>query len=468
MAGFLSSCAARFSAFTDWAARKFGTQALAEGDVAPEKSYSGELGVGPLIWTGSLIVLAFFGVLGGWAGLAPIQSAAIAQGVVSVDTNRKTIQHLEGGIVGAIHVRDGDIVSKGQVLVTLDKTKAEATLDLLTGRRLATVALESRLVAERDGLNQISFPPDLIAGRSRSQVEEAIKGQEKIFATRRDTLSRTVAVLKQRSAQSREEIRGLTGEIKAEDRQLDLLKGEIRDVEWLVKQGLARKPRLLELQRREAEIQGARARNVAAIARAEQAITEAELRVAELRTTQMNEVAQSLRQAQNDLFEVTEQARAARDVLKRIEIRAPEDGTVVGLQIHTSGGVIAPGASLMDIVPLGDKMIIDARVDPGDIDVVRPGLEARVRLTAYAQRNFVPLKGKVLSVSADRLLDEKTGVGYFRARVAITDDPVKVMKETPLYPGMQAEVMIVTGARTMMRYIFQPLFDSINRAFRES
>ena len=130
MAGFLSSCAARFSPFTDWAARKFGTQALAEGDVAPEKSYSGELGVGPLIWTGSLIVLAFFGVLGGWAGLAPIQSAAIAQGVVSVDTNRKTIQHLEGGIVGAIHVRDGDIVSKGQVLVTLDKTKAEATLDI--------------------------------------------------------------------------------------------------------------------------------------------------------------------------------------------------------------------------------------------------------------------------------------------------------------------------------------------------
>lgn len=433
-----------------------------------DETYSGELRVGNLVWVGSIVVLLFFGVLGGWATFAPLESAAIAQGVVSVDTNRKTIQHLEGGIVSAIHVRDGDIVRKGQVLVTLDATKAAATLDLLTGRYLATLALEARLVAERDGLDSVTFPEKLLKERGRSQVDEAIEGQLRIFSTRRDALLRQVAVLNQRSLQSREEIRGLTGEIKAEDRQLQLLKGEIRDVQWLVTQGLARKPRLLALQRQQAEIEGARARNVANIARAEQAITEAELRVAELRTSQLNEIAQALRQAQTDLFDLMEQKRAAEDVLKRISIRAPENGTVVGLQVHTSGGVIAPGATVMDVVPIGDKMIIDARVDPADIDVVRPGLEAQVRLTAYTQRNFVPLKGEVVSVSADRLVDEKTGIAYFRVRVVIKDDVARVLRDTPLYPGMQAEVMIVTGARTMMEYILKPFSDSFNRAFREN
>lgn len=375
--------------------RRFGGGDDAEAPPVDESS-GGELRLGKLIGAGSIVVLLFFGLLGSWATLAPLQSAAIAQGVVSVDTNRKTIQHLEGGIVGSIHVRDGDVVRKGQVLITLDATKAAATLDLLTGRYLATMALESRLVAERDGLDAVTFPEKLLKERGRAQVDEAVDGQMRIFVTRRNALLRQVAVLKQRSLQSQEEIRGLTGEIKAEDRQLELLKGEIRDVKWLVNQGLARKPRLLALQRQQAEIEGARPRNVANIARAEQAITEAELRVAELRTAQLNEVAQALRQAQNDMFDLIEQKRSAEDVLKRISIRAPENGTVVGLQVHTAGGVIAPGATVMDIVPIGDKMIIDARVDPSDIDIVHPGLEAQVRLTAYTQRNFVPLKGEVV------------------------------------------------------------------------
>ncbi len=450
-----------------WAGRVLKAEPI-EGEVAPEKSYAGDLDIKRLVMTGGGIVVGFFVVFGGWAGCAPLESAAIAPGVVSVDTNRKTIQHLEGGIVKAIHVRDGDVVRKGQTLVTLDGTKAEATLDLVRGRKLASMALEARLTAERDSLLEVTFPPELLSALDRPQVAEAVSGQRKIFSTRRDALARQVAVLNQRKAQSREEIGGLKGEIKSEERQLELLKGEIRDVEWLVKQGLARKPRLLELQRREAEVQGSTARNIAAIARAEQAITEAELRVAELRTSQLNEVAQALRQAQNDLYDLNEQARAAADVLKRIEIVAPEAGTVVGLQIHTSGGVIAPGGKVMDVVPLGDKLIIDARVDPGDIDVVRPGLEARVRLTAFQQRNFVPLKGVVDSVSADRFTDEKTGIPYFRARVVITEDPAKVMKASPLYPGMQAEVLIVTGSRTVLEYIFQPLFQSFNRAFRET
>ncbi len=455
-----------------WQQARAGIAALlkpvpAEGEVAPERSYAGDLDVRGLIRAGGIIIGIFFGLLGGWASLAPLESAAIAPGVVSVDTNRKTIQHLEGGIVKTIHVRDGDVVKKDQVLITLDRTKAEATLDLVRGRRLAAMALEARLVAERDGASDIAFPAEFLAALEQPRVAEAVNGQRKIFHTRREALNRQIDVLNQRSRQSDEEIRGLKGEIAAEDRQLELLAGEIKDTTFLLKQGLARKPRLLELQRREAEIQGMRARNVAAIARAQQMITEAELKVAELRTAILNEVAQSLRDAQNELFDLSEQTRAAEDVLRRIEITAPEAGTVVGLQIHTSGGVIPPGGKVMDIVPIGDKLIVDARVDPGDIDVVRPGLEARVHLTAFQQRNFEPLKGRVDSVSADRLVDEKTGVPYFRARIVITDDPVRVMKASPLYPGMQADVLIVTGSRTLMRYFLDPLFQSFNRAFRE-
>ena len=222
------------------------------------------------------------------------------------------------------------------------------------------------------------------------------------------------------------------------------------------------------LQRQEAEVSGDRSRNIAGIARAEQNINETRLRVDSLRTDNLNDATQQLRQTQNDLFDLREQVRAAEDVLARTSIRAPQDGIVVGLQVHTVGGVVTAGQTVMNIVPSGDQLVVEARVDPSDIDEVRPGLDARIRLTAYTQRNFVPINGRVTSVSADRLTDDKTNAAYYKARVVVTDDPVKVMRATPLYPGMQAEVMIVTGERTMLDYFFRPLINSFHRAFRES
>ena len=229
---------------------------------------------------------------------------------------------------------------------------------------------------------------------------------------------------------------------------------------------MAKRPRLLALQRQQAEIEGARSRNIASVARAKQQIAETRLRVSELKTQKLNQVVEELRATQTELFDLEERIRSAEDVLVRTRIKAPLDGTIVGLQIHTPGGVVGPGEPLMDLVPSGAGLIIESQVDPNDIDVVHAGLPAQVRLTAFNQRNLSPIDGKVLTVSADRLTDERSGVPYFLARVVLVEDLSKDLA-VALYPGMQAEVMIVTGERTVLDYIFRPLARSLGRAFRE-
>ncbi len=424
-------------------------------------------GVRGAILAGSAIIAVFFGVLGVWAAVAPLESAAIAPGLVSVDTYRKTIQHLEGGIVGAILVRDGEVVRHGQVLIRLDVTRPLATRDLLNGRRLAAQALQARLISERDDRTEIDFPDTLIDQVSQPKVIETLDGQNNIFRARQKALAGQVKIQEQRIAQISEEIGGLKGQIRSENMQEKLIRSEIADVNVLLEKGLARKPRLLALQRRLAEIGGSRSRYQAAIARAGQSIGEARTRITEIGTRLLNEVVAELREVQAELFDLAERIRAAEDVLGRTDIRAPLAGTVVGLQVHTVGGVIAPGSALMDIVPSGAKLVIEANVDPIDIDVVHPGLEAQVRLTAFSMRNAKPVAGRVMSVSADRLIDERTGQAYYRARIELIEDPAKAFEGAVLYPGMPAEVMIVTGARSALGYIFNPISSSLNRAFRE-
>ncbi len=416
---------------------------------------------------GLLIIALFFVGFGTWAALAPLESAAIAPGVVTVDTKRKTVQHLEGGIVGEILVQDGDRVNAGQVLIRLDETQPRATLDLLRGRQMAASALEARLVAERDGRQEIAFRDWLLAERDDPKVAEIIDAQVSIFNGRRTALFGQVAILNQRILQYAEQIRGLRGQIAAENKQLKLLKGEIATFRELVEEGLATKSRLLELQRRAAEIEGDRSQNRAQIAAARQSIAEVRLRITELQADMISEVVQEIRDVQSELFDLAERIRAAEDVLRRTEIRAPQDGTIVGLQVHTPGGVIPPGAKLLDIVPRDDELVIEARVDPKDIDVVHPGLRAKARLTAFNQRSLAAVDGEVISVSADHLTDERTGQSYYLARVAFTDDLAEALDGASLYPGMRAEVMIVTGERTALDYLLKPLTRSLNRALRE-
>ncbi len=434
----------------------------------PIPASGGRFGLRFPIIIGCLIIALFFGALGGWAALAPLESAAIAPGEVTIDTNRKTIQHLEGGIIGEILVRDGDIVAAGQVLIRLEEIQSRAEFELLQGRYVTASAVEARLIAERDGWDEVEFPDWLLDRLEEPEVIETVSGQINIFASRQESLDHQTQILRQRIAQFEEEITGLEGQIAAENVQLKLIGEESDDVRRLVDLGLARRPRLLALEREAAALEGRRSQNIAGIARAKQSISEADLRISELHTEMVNEVVQQLSETQAELFDLADRIRASEDKLARMEIRAPIEGTILNLQIHTLGGVIAPGAPLLDIVPSGDPLVIEARVDPGDIDVVHTGLEAHVRISAFSQRNIAPIPGIVTYVSADRLNDERTGVGYYVARIKLDEkDMLEALQGAELQPGMQAEVMIATGASTALEAIISPISSSFNRAFRE-
>jgi membrane fusion protein, type I secretion system len=419
------------------------------------------------IQIGVLVIFLFFVVLGGWSALANISSAAIALGEVSVVSNRQTIQHLEGGIVDEIHVQEGSRVEPGQVLIRLSTTQAQAILDQLQARYLAVAAREVRLLAERDLRTEISFPDWLLSQQDDPEVLAVISGERNIFAAREESLNSHRSILRQRIAQYEEGIEGLTGEIEATESQLALFAEEISSMEDLIEQGFLSNQRFLELRRQEADTRGEQNRNVALVARARQSIAEQELQILELDSQRSNEVAAELRDVQTLSFELQEQINAARDVLARTDIVAPMAGTVVNLLVHTRGGVIASREPLLDIVPSDDQLVINARVLPRDIDVVREGLEARVRLLAFNQRDTVPLSGRVSMVSADRFLDERTGLTYYLTRVELTEDAFTNQEALEIYPGMQAEVMIVTGNRTALDYLMEPLTRSVRRAFRE-
>jgi len=413
---------------------------------------------GPLL-AGTAVSIAFFGAFGGWAAVAPLDSAAIAPGVVSVESARKTVQHLEGGIVGRILAHDGDRVAAGQALLRLDETRPRATLESLKLQHAAAAARAARLQAERDGESEPTFPDWLAAGPEAA-------AERNVFHARRKALEGQSAILSQRAAQHREEIAALGAEIASARKQGGFIAQEVADVEVLFQKGLERKTRLLGLQRQAAEIEGQRNRNEAMIAKVRRDIGETELRIVELRTTMLNEAVEGLRETLEKIARVEEEIRAAEDVLARTVIAAPSSGVVVGMQVHTAGAVIQPGQPLMDIVPQGDRMVIEARVEPGDIDVVHAGQPAQIRLTALNQRFVTPLRGAVKWVSADRLTDQRTGLPYYLARVELHLDG-----DAPavgLHPGMSAEVLIATGGRTLLDYLASPLLRAVERAGRES
>jgi len=425
---------------------------------------AGALGIRGTVLFGGLVVAAFFGGFGAWAALAPLDSAAIAMGVVLVEGKRKTIQHLEGGIVSAILVKEGAAVESGQTLIQLDETQASARLEVLRAQLLATAALEARLVAERDSAAAIAFPAWL-ATSDETDARQSVAGQRRIFEVRRQSKLNQVAILFKRIAQLLEEVAGLEDEITAQNRQLDLITEEVEAVQFLVDRGLAPKPRLLALQRQHADISGARARNRAAIARARQTVGETKLQIEELHTSRLNEIVQQLREVQTELADLRERVAAAQDVLRRMSVVAPVDGTVVNLQVFTAGGVIAPGQDVMEIVPRLQGLVVEARVDPNDIDAVHTGLPAQIRFPAFSQRAAPVFNGTVVHVSADRLEDERTGDAFYVATVrpdALPDD-----NAYDLQPGMAAEVMIVTGARTPLDYFVSPIRASFAKAMTE-
>ncbi|MCP5155357.1 MAG: HlyD family type I secretion periplasmic adaptor subunit [Ectothiorhodospiraceae bacterium] len=423
--------------------------------------------VSGLVLAGSLVVAAFFGGFGAWAALAPLDSAAIAPGVLTVLTQRKTLQHLEGGIVSEILVDEATEVRAGEVVLRLDATQSRIRHGLLVGQLRAAEARAARLVAERDGLEAVTFPPGLVEqAHADSEIQHVLDGQVRIFTARREQLANREAILARRVRQLEEEIAGMRGEIATQDRALTLMGKEMAAVRSMVQKGIEPSSRLLALERDAARIEGERAQNRAAVARAEQRIGETRLQVDDLRAASLTEVVAELREVETEIADLRERIAAAEDVLRRTEVIAPVSGVVVNLQVHTPGGVIAPGEPLMDLVPGEDSLIIEARLLPTDIDSVHPGLSALVRLTAFKQRSTPSFEGVVRHVSADRLVDPNTGESFYKVRVALVEGQVG-LDELTLHPGMPAEVMIRTGERTLFSYLMSPIVDSFGRALRE-
>lgn len=416
----------------------------------------------------AVVILTFAGFLG-WAAYAQLSSAVIASGKVTVDSNRKAIQHMEGGIVKQILVRNGDTVEENALLVRLDETRAQASLAILQGKLDEALANEARLLAERIGAEEIVFPEDLMSRSNNDQIREALQGQQNLFTARRETLLGETEIHRGRIGQIGEQIQGLRAQQEAKTRQIDLIGEELEGLKTLLAKGFAEKNKVLALEREAARLGGERGEHIAEIAAAKTSISQSELEILQLRKDFMESVEQELRQVRGEIFDLRERVSASRFLLDHLEIRSPEGGIVVGLSVHAPGQVVQPGATILELVPLDDELIVEARVQPLDIDNLTLGQEADVIFTAFPQRTTPKLLGSVAYFSADRFEDDRSGEPYYLARIAISEDEVARLGENRvLRPGMPADVMIKTGERTALDYLVQPLKDSITRAWREN
>jgi len=416
---------------------------------------------------GFVVFLAFVLVLGLWAYLAPIESAAIAQGKIIVAGHRRTIEHLEGGIIQTIHVNDGAKVKKGQVVISLDDVRAKVMLQMQRNEVNEYLAVEARLKAERDHDNNITFPERLLSQKNSPKVREILQSQTSIFKSNQTDLDGNINILNQRIAQLNQQIKGLGIQTKAYSTQLKLVQKEIKSVKFLVQKKLMEEPRLLSLQRDEAKLEGSYGNNISQIALTHQKIGETKLEISSVKAKRRTEVLTELRKTQQKLAQSLEKEKAAADGLMHTQVRAPLDGFVVNSKFHTIGGVVSPGDALMDVVPTQEALVIETEISPLDIDVVHKGLIAKVGLSSFKQRSTPTLLGTVTQVSADALENPKTGEAYYKARIVIPPEQLKRLNGKQLHPGMPVQVMIITNKLSPFEYLLSPIKDSFYRAFRE-
>lgn len=420
-----------------------------------------------VIISGLVLIGLFFGVIGTWAAFAPLDSAAVAGAVIKVEGNRKSVQHLEGGIVKELRVREGDAVKEGQVLIVLDNAQAQATYDVLRKQHLELLAQEARLKAERSGAGSVTYPKELTDLQSEPEVAAVMRGETALFNSRRATLQGQIELTRRRISQTREQITGLRGQNAAQQRQLESTREELRGLRDLFSRGYVPRQRMMELDRQAAALEGQAADSAAQIVRLGQQVEELNLQITQIQTDRMQQVDNDVRDVHARLLEALPKLQAARDVLERGEIRAPYSGKIVGLNVFGKGSVIGRGEKLLDIVPDTGELVVEANLGVDDIKDVRPGMRAEVRLTAYKQRTVPIVFGEVTHVSADRLTDSKTGTPYYLVQIKLDENDLKRYGGIKLIPGMAAEVAIPTGKRTALDYLIRPLTDSLNRSFRE-
>jgi HlyD family type I secretion membrane fusion protein len=416
---------------------------------------------------GALVLALGILVMGGWLVAAPLSGAVIAAGFVKVDMNRKVVQHQEGGIVKQLLVRDGERVKAGQVLVVIEDVKLDATLDLLRTQHDGERAKAARLEAERAMSPAVKFPAELVARKDEPKVVEFLQRESTLFKARREALDTQVALLRRQIQQTAQEVKALTDQIAAEARALKLQKDELATNQSLLEKGYVQKTRLMQLERQVAEYEGRWNERRAELSKAEQRGQELELRVLAQRNAYVQSAADELKEASTRIFDLEERLRPSKDASERQRIAAPISGEVVGLRIFSQGGVVGPREVLMEIVPEDKTLVVEARIRPEDINHVRAGSEAEVRLTAYQQRTTPLVAGKVLYVSADRMLEQQTGAAYYVAHIDVTAGALTEAGNLRMQAGMPAEVYIRTDSRSALDYLLAPVTAYLRRGMRE-
>jgi len=419
----------------------------------------------PAVWgAGALMAFAALFIL--WGYVAPLSSAAIAEGSLQVQAQRQSVQHPYGGVVSRLLVTEGQYVERGQPLLELDGTEARAKLDIANAEVVALLAQQARLVCERERVGPECLDDFEKENRSRPGIEEAVANERSVMLARAEQYEAEKGMLVSKVAQLQEEIAGLTAQIEGLSKKSASLDDEIAGARKLLASGFTPRTRVLELERASAQVLADQGSRIAEVAGAKQAISEAELAVARLDRQWITEITDQIRNTRSQLAESLPKLEAAQDVANRTVIRAPVSGSIVGLTVFTEGGVIQAGARLMDIVPDDNAMIVEARLPLSDVNYVEPGLGADIRLIGIPRNVRPQIRGEIISVSADKFTDSISGTSYFAVRAKLDPDDVRE-SNVRLQPGMPAEVVVTTKPRTLASYLVSPLLDEIGYAFRE-
>lgn len=418
-----------------------------------------------LVLAGAVAIGVGFGGFGAWAVTARLDNAAVANGIVAVDSKRKTVSHLEGGILKTLLKAEGERVAKDEPLLQLEDARARAELLQLQAKRVGLEAKLARLRAEQMNAKEVDFPDDIERGETPI-TRAVLRAERTLFKSRAEVLEGKILIQQRVIEQNKAEADALAAQIDATQRQRELIDEEVKILADLYEKRYAKRSQLVELQTKQSELAGRGGEFAARKAKAEQVVAGANLEILSISLERQSEIAGEIQESQLMLSEVTERIVQAEDVLRRLVVTSPQEGIVANIRMRTAGSVIAAGEAILDIVPEHEPLVVEAKVDPRDIDVVRVGAATRVRLSAFNSRLLPPLNATVTYVAPDQLVDEKTGVAYFVVRAEIDPESLREYKVT-MHAGMTAEVFIVNGARRAIDYLLAPFTDSFNRAFRE-
>lgn len=426
-------------------------------------------GAGKFILIGMLVIVTAFGGAGYWSMKTQIHGAVVAPAELRVESKSKPVQHTEGGLVGEILVREGDTVEAGDVLLRFDQTTQGASLAIVVTQLDGLMARRARLLAERDGLTSVTFPGALLEKARRvSDVGKEVSDQRRLFTARLESYRQQAAQLRQRIGQLNNEIEGARSRRDSFDAQYTSVNDELKVQQRLLQRGLTTRQRAQEFIREKARIEGEQGALNAEISRLRRQIDETKIEITRLQEQRREESISQLREAQGQIAELQQRAIVARDDLSKIDLRAPQSGVVQDLNVFSSGAVVTPGEPIMTIVPVADRLVLEARIAPDKRDQVQIGQPAKVRFSAFNQRTTPELAGEVVKISPDRKIDETTGQSYYAVEVLLSEEErAKLGADKRLVPGLPAEIYIQTESRTPLSFLLKPLSDNFNRAFRE-